>query len=457
MNLFDEAARPDESSAPRSSTPADPPPPVPHPNAPKVGDPDEPRGLRRRLRALGGDGDWLHRVPVKSLLVATLLVVAAISAARWTERSFQSVRPGEAGLALNKYTGRVKALPAGTHFLPTVLYDLSRVRISDRILDGDQAAFTLTTKDGLTVSVAVQARWSLDGSQIVAKWASLPDEPGKEVVLPVLVSAFRGLAPQYDATALLAEKREALAAEAAERARRSLAENGILLKEVLVGNVRLPDEYERGRLALLQESQSVDRKEATLRLKAKEIEQTKLEAEALKVKAEKQAETEASQKLIAAKAESEAMAYVLPLKEKEIRQKELEADAEKMRRLKEAQTDAEASKVKATAEAEASKIRSAADAERRRTMAEAEAYAIRQTTLAQFENLKREVELVQLNPVWVSKTFAEKLSPNVQVILTPRLDSGIFQDEAMKRLANGQQAVAPRPASSNAVATTASK
>ena len=104
-------------------------------------------------------------------------------------------------------------------------------------------------------------------------------------------------------------------------------------------------------------------------MKKQEVERTRLEAEADKVRREKQSETQAVQRLIAAKAESDAMAFVLPLKEKEIKQKLLEAEADKGRRITEAE-----------AQAEASKIHSAAEAARKRTMADAEAYAIRTTS-----------------------------------------------------------------------------
>ena len=72
------------------------------------------------------------------------------------------------------------------------------------------------------------------------------------------------------------------------------------------------------------------------------------------------------------------------------------------------------------------KIQSEAEASRRRTLSEAEAYAIRQTSLAQFENLKREVELIERNPTWVNKTLAEKLGDKVQVIVMPNLTADIL-------------------------------
>lgn len=380
-----------------------------------------------------GSVDWMKRVPVRSVLLGAALVFAVWSGARWAEHSFQSVAPGEAGLVVSKFTGSTRIVAPGSHFLPGTFYVLTRMRVSDQLLSGPSATFTVPTKDGFAVGLVLQARWALDRNQLLTRWAGLPANPGTDVVGPVLASAFRNLAPEYDAPSLLASKREELAGRAAKQAGERLAEAGILLKDVLVSDLKLPAEFERGRLALLEQAQLVERTEANLRFKKQEIEQQRLEAEARKARSDKEAEAAANRRLIEAKAEADAMTYILPLKEKAIKQQELEADAQKARRLREAESAAQTMK-----------IQSEAEAARRRTLSEAEAFAIRQTSLAQFENLKREVELIEKNPTWVNKTLAEKLGDKVQVIVMPNLTADILGKEAGKRVANGQPALASR-------------
>lgn len=370
---------------------------------------------------------------MRAVLLGAALVIAAWSGAGWVSRGFQSVAPGEAGLVVSKFTGKTRIVSPGSHFLPGSFYVVTRMRVSDQLLSGPAATFTVPTKDGFAVGLVIQARWALDRGQLLSRWAGLPANPGVEVVAPVLASAFRALAPEYDAPSLLASKREELAARATKHAAERLAEAGIVLKDVLVGDLKLPAEFERGRLALLEESQRVDRTEANLRFKKQEVEQQRLEAEARKARSDKEAEAAANRRLIEAKAEADAMTYILPLKEKAIKQQELEADAQKARRLREAESAAQTMK-----------IQSEAEAARRRTLSEAEAYAIRQTSLAQFENLKREVELIERNPTWVNKTLAEKLGDKVQVIVMPNLTADILGKEAGKRVANGQSALASR-------------
>ena len=113
----------------------------------------------------------------------------------------------------------------------------------------------------------------------------------------------------------------------------------------------------------------------------------------------------------------------------------------------EAQAERETLVQRAEAAAEASKIQAQADAERRKTMADAEAYALRTTSLAQFEELEREAKLVSANPLLIPKTFADRLSERVQVILTPSIGGEALTSEVFKRVVNGQPAVADPPAS----------
>jgi regulator of protease activity HflC (stomatin/prohibitin superfamily) len=273
----------------------------------------------------------------------------------------------------------------------------------------------------------VQARWAVDRARLLSKWAALPPDPEREVVAPLIAAAFRATAPRYTVGQVVAEKREELAIVAARQARERLAESGILLKEVLIGEVVLPAEYERGRVAMVDEVQNTERMDVTLKLKAKEVERNRLEAEAIKARQLKQAEAAAAQRLIEARAEADAMKFILEQKEKEIRQKKLEAEAEKETRVQRAQ-----------AEATVTKIQAGAEAERRKTIADAEAYSIRTTSLAQFENLEREAELVTANPLLIPKTFADRLSENVQVILTPTVGGEAFTDEVVKRAVRGE-------------------
>ena len=197
---------------------------------------------------------------------------------------------------------------------------------------------------------------------------------------------------------------------------------------------------------MVDEVQSTERLDVTLKKKAKEVEETRLTAEAQKARQVEEAEAAAAQRVIAARGEADAMRHVLALKEKQIKQKKLEAEAERQTIVQRAQ-----------AAAEASRIQSKADAERRREMADAEAYATRVQAEADFEGLEREAVLITANPLLIPKTFADRLSERVQVILTPSIEGDAFTGEVYKRVLAGQPAAAPPPADANPPATKKAK
>jgi regulator of protease activity HflC (stomatin/prohibitin superfamily) len=393
--------------------------------------PPEPTSPWRRFRLRFGASDFRFswRPPRRTLLLI-LAALAAFLLWRAGERGFRSVEPGFLGICVNRFTGTLQALPPGTHFRPPALYRIHAVRVSDQLLSGEAGQFQVATKEGVIARITVQARWAIDARKLVSKWAALPPDPGRELVAPVLFAAFREASPRYEATRLVSEKREELASAASAAARARLSENGIVLKEVFIGDLVLPEEFEKGRVAMVNEIQSTERMDVTLKRKAKEVEETRLTAEAQKARQVQEAEASAAQRVIAARAEADAMKHVLALKEKQIEQRRLEAEAERRTRIE-----------RAKAEAEALRIQSQAEAERRRSMADAEAYAIRATSLAQFESLEREAKLVSANPLVVPKTFADKLSDRVQVILTPSIDGDAFTGEIFRRVVNGEPAV----------------
>jgi regulator of protease activity HflC (stomatin/prohibitin superfamily) len=373
------------------------------------------------------------KLPIRRTLIPLAIALALFFLYRFGERSLRAVPPGSVGVSVNRFTGSLDVLPPGTHFRPGAIYQIHPVRISDRLLSGPEGTFNVSTKDGVVAQVGVQARWAIDRARLLSKWAALPPDPERELVAPLIAAAFRATAARYAVAQVVAEKREELAVVAARPARERLSESGIQLKEVLIGEVVLPAEYERGRVAMVDEVQNTERMDVTLKLKAKEVERNRLEAEAIKARQVKEAEAVAARRLIAARAEADAMKFILEQKEKEIRQKKLEAEAEKESRVK-----------RAEGEAVVTKILAAAEAARRKTIADAEAYSIRTTTLAHFENLEREAELVSANPLLIPKTFADRLSENVQVILSPTVGGEAFTDEVVKRAVRGEGPVDSR-------------
>ena len=171
----------------------------------------------------------------------------------------------------------------------------------------------------------------------------------------------------------------------------------------------------------------------TLKQKAKEVEETRLTAEAQKARQVQEAEAAAAQRVIAARAEADAMKHVLALKEKQIQQKKLEAEAERQSIVQRAQ-----------AAAEASRIQSQADADRRKD--DGGRRGLRHPRDRRSRSSRASSGKPSSSPP--TRSSSRRRSPTasptrVQVILTPSIGGEAFTGEVFKRVVNGQPAVDP--------------
>lgn len=98
----------------------------------------------------------------------------------------------------------------------------------------------------------------------------------------------------YTVRDVFSAKREEVRQRAAEMITQKLAADGIIVKEVMLRDIRLPEEYAKGLETLLLKEQENDRMSVETELKQKQVRIAELEAEATKVQQIKQAEGEAS-------------------------------------------------------------------------------------------------------------------------------------------------------------------
>jgi regulator of protease activity HflC (stomatin/prohibitin superfamily) len=129
--------------------------------------------------------------------------------------------------------------------------------------------------------------------------------------------------------------------------------------------------------------------------------------------------------VVEAKGESDAMQYTLPLKEKQIEQSKLEAEARKEATIQNAEADAQA-KV----------IDSKAELERRNLLADAEANRIRLMATANAERMTSEAALLNKSPLLINKIIAERLSDKIQVVMVPSDGKFFFANDVFKSMAN---------------------
>jgi len=285
-------------------------------------------------------------------------------------------------------------------------------------------ALDVQSREGLNIALAVTVRYHLDPRRLDHVEEHLPQPVDKELVPPVVASAWRELTPGYTVQEIFSSKREEVRARAAATITRKLGTDGIVVDEVMLRNIQLPEEYAKGLEGLLLKEQENDQMGVATEIQQKQVKIAELQAEAEAVQKVKQSEGEAQSRVVEAKGEADAMQYTLPLKQKQIEQSKLEAEARKEATIQNAQ-----------AEAEAKVIDSKAELERRNLLADAEANRVRLMAAADGERMKSEAALLNQSPLLINKIIAERLSDKIQVMMVPSDGKFFFANDVFKAAA----------------------
>ena len=359
------------------------------------------RGWRRFKGASSAEPLWRPALTPASLAIALLLTGTAIVV----------VPAGKAGVRVSELHGvRPFVLQTGVHLVPPLLEEVVLYDIRDRVMPLEGDALSVQSKEGLNLSLALSVRYRLDPLQLPAIHAHLPQPVETQVVSPVVTSVFRQLIPNYLVRDIFAAQREAIREKAAEILTAKLAQDGVVVEEVMLRNVVLPPEYAKGLEGLLLREQQNERMTYDIQVKEKEVRTAELEAEAQKAREVKQAEAEAQVHVLQAKAESDAMQYTLPLKQKQVEQTRLEAEAQ-----------AQAKLIDTKAEVERRGLLAGADAQRTRVMAAADT-----------ERMRLESDILQQNPLLIQKIVAERLSDKMQIMMVPMDGQNFFATDVLR-------------------------
>ena len=370
----------------------------------------------------------IHWQPAARLAVQGLLpILLALSIA--------VIPDGYAGVRVSQISGvRPTTLYSGMHFVFPFIQRIAAFDVRDQVYctagdvasRKDKSVLYVEAQEGLPIGLAVSVRYRLDPSRLAYIDANLPRPSGPDtnltreqgiaqlIVGPVVESAFRDAAPDYVVRDIFSSKRIEFRQRVAQAVTARLAQDAIVVKEVLVQRILLPPEYAQGLESLLLKEQESERMNFEQEIQQKQVKVAEYQAEANKVRFVKQAEANAQSRVIAAKAESDAMQFTLPLKQKEIEQARLEAVARK-----------EATFENAKADAQAKVIDSQAEQQRQELLAKAEADRIRVTGAAEAQQLQLEAAALRGNPLLIQKIVAERLSDKVRIMMVP-MDGKFF-------------------------------
>ncbi len=362
---------------------------------------------------------------------ARLLAGAAV--ALLVHQSIAIVPSGSAGVRVSQLSGtRPGTLAPGVHLVKPLVERVALYDTRDRVLSTsaeaardatgkDAAGLRVQSKEGLGLGLAVTVRYRLEPAKLDYVHAHLPSPVEEQLVPPVVASVFRELVPRYTVREVFSVKRAEVRDQAAEMITRKLAQDGILVKEVMLRDIVLPAEYAKGLEGLLLREQENERMTYDIQIKEKQVRTAELEAEAQKAREVKAAEGQAQVKVLQAKSEADAMQHTLPLKQKQIEQTRLEAEARKEATLKNAEATAQAKVIDARAEVEKSRLMADADANRTRVTASADA-----------ERMRQEASVLTDNPLLIQKIVAERLSDKMQIMMVPMDGRNFFASDVLR-------------------------
>ncbi len=388
--------------------------------------PEEARvGLRRPV------SNWKRGLGLAGVAVLPLILAQGIVV----------VPSGMAGVRVSQTDGTLPGtLYSGAHFVTPLVDRVELFNTRDQLFttgvtEGAKNAkgefLRVQAKEGLNLGLAITVRYRIDAKKLDYVQANLPQPVEKEIVPAVVATVWREIIPTYTVRDVFSAKREEVRKKASDQITARLAQDGIVVKEVMLRDVDLPEEYAKGLETMLLKEQENDRMGVETELHQKQVKISEYDAEAAKVGQVKQAEGAAAIRVLQAKGESDAMQYLLPLKEKQIQQSRLEAEAHKETTVKDAE-----------AQAEAKVIDSKAEMERRNLLSQAEAQRIRVTAVADAERMKSEAIVLKENPLLINKIIAERLSDKLQIMMVPADGKFFFTNDVMKSMSAGRVAQA---------------
>ncbi len=198
------------------------------------------------------------------------------------------VSPGHAGVVV--LFGRVNdtVLPSGLHFvnpfsdveeleIRTRSYTMSSVH-DEGAKTGDDSIAVITS-DGLTVRLDATVLYALEQSRCPEIFRTLGPQVEDRIIRPEIRTALRDNAATYSATELYTTKRGAYVDQVAKALKPTFDKRGILLDQVLLRNVLLPEQITKAINDKIAADQEAQKMTYVLQKEKQEAERKRIEAE----------------------------------------------------------------------------------------------------------------------------------------------------------------------------------
>ncbi len=214
------------------------------------------------------------RTFVRGIGTLVLLVVAIIIASSATS----CVKTGHVGVVsiFGRVTGQT--LSEGIHIVNPVA---SVTELSIKTQEIKERA-AVPSKEGLIMGLEASILYHLDPTTVATVYQQMGPTYADILLVPTFRSAIRAITAGNTAASLYSDGREGIANQILEDVRRQVAPRGIIVENVLLRDLQLPDTLKHAIEAKQQAQQEAQRMEYVLQREKQEAERKRVEAAGIK-------------------------------------------------------------------------------------------------------------------------------------------------------------------------------
>ena len=219
-------------------------------------------------------GGGAGRTFVRGLGSLVLIVVAVIVAFSSTS----CVRTGHVGVVsvFGRVTGRV--LSEGIHIVNPAA---TVTELSIKTQEIKEHA-SVPSKEGLIMGLEASILYHLDPAQAATVYQQIGPTFAEVLLIPTFRSALRAITAGNTAASLYSDGREGIAQQILEDVRRQVAARGIIVENVLLRDLQLPESLKHAIEAKQQAQQEAQRMEFVLQREKQEADRKRVEAAGIK-------------------------------------------------------------------------------------------------------------------------------------------------------------------------------
>lgn len=212
---------------------------------------------------------WRDELPAKLIAGGVALILFSSVTA--------IVEPGDVGIVTTLGAMSPAPLQAGFHF-KSPMADVRTFSVKT-VLTEEKT--TVPTKEGLSIELDTALLYRLEPEKVQSLILSVGSDFERVVVQPEVRSIIRGLTSEVEAKALYTSGRGELQRRLKEDLSEALGARGIIVEDVLLKSVKLPDQLTRAVELKAESEQAAQRMEFVLAKERQEAERKKIEAQGI--------------------------------------------------------------------------------------------------------------------------------------------------------------------------------